>query len=116
MRPRPDQLAFALVVLAAAVAAVGLMLAVAGVTSDVVAVGFVAVAAAAGCACVAAWTSGQRADPSRLPLLLAGAALPAFAVFALASVVDDRGGAPVLEVAGLAGVAVAVVGLYRRGR
>ena len=100
MRRLPDQVAFALVIVAAAVAAVG----------------FVAVAAAASCACLLAWNSDDRRDLRRLPLLLQGAVLLAFGAFTLRSIVDDGAGALVLEVAGLAGVAIAVLALSGRRR
>jgi peptidoglycan/LPS O-acetylase OafA/YrhL len=114
MSRSPDRMLLALVVLATVVAAVGLALALAGEASDVPAAGFVVVALAAGCASLLSRGRGARGDRERLPLLLAGVTLPAFGAFALAALVAEGPGALALELAGVAGVGLAVLALSRR--
>lgn len=114
MHGRWERAATVLVLIAAGVGAVELGLAVLGHGSVAAAIGLAVAGATAGGACLIAWARGPRADPRRLPLLLAGAVVPAFAAFALAPTVDDGAWALALTGAGLSGVVFAVVALYRR--
>lgn len=114
MRGRADRVALAFVLVAAGMAAVELGLEVLGHGSVAGALAFAVVGVAAGGACLIAWARGPRADRRRLPLLLAGGVVPAFAAFALAPAVDQGPWALVLTGAGLGGVALAVLALFRR--
>lgn len=114
MRGPTDRAALATVLVAVGVAGVALVLEVLGHGSRACAIGFSAVGVAAGSACLVVWARGVRNDRRRLPLLLMGLVLPAFAAFALASVVDGDPWRAVLDAAGIGGVGLAVLAIYRR--
>ncbi len=109
-----DRLAVALVLVAAGTAAAALALEVLGHGSRAAAIGFSVVGLAAGGVCLRAWASGARTDRRRLPLLLAGFIVPAFAAVALASATGNGTWSLALDGACLIGVAIAVSAVHRR--
>jgi hypothetical protein len=114
MGGRGDRAAVALVLLAAGAGAAGLGLELLGHGSTAASLGVPAIGVAAGGGCLFAWARGARSDPRRLPLLLVGMVLPAFAAFVLAPAADHGPWEIALEGAGVSAVAVAVLVLYRR--
>lgn len=114
MDGRSERVAVALVLVAAAIAAVGLALDVLGQGSIVAVLAFAVVGVVAGGACLIAWARGPRVQRRRLPLLLAGGVIPAFAAFALAPAIKHGPWDIVLTAAGLGGVALSLLALYRQ--
>jgi hypothetical protein len=111
-----DWFAVAFAVFAAAVAAVALVLDLLGSASGGAALVFVAAGLAAGALCLLAWLQGARADRRRVPLLVLGLVLPAFAAFTLASAVGRSWWAFALDAVGIAAVVIAAISLREHTR
>lgn len=114
MHGRSELAAVLLVLLAAGIAAVGLVLEALGHESVAAVVAFAVVGVVAGGACLIACARGPRVQRRRLPLLLAGGVVPAFAAFALAPAVEPWPWGIGLTGAGLGAVALSLLALYRR--